>query len=77
MPSGAEHERVDGEWSAVETMRHPVTPDELTSPAPVPTGPGWPPYAHGRTVLQCLQVVLNEEWAHHGFCVRDLGLLAP
>jgi hypothetical protein len=26
-------------------------------------------------VLECLHVVLNEEWAHHGFCVRDLDLL--
>jgi hypothetical protein len=26
-------------------------------------------------VLECLRVVLNEEWAHHGFCVRDLDLL--
>jgi hypothetical protein len=26
-------------------------------------------------VLQCLHVVLNEGWAHHGFCVRDLDLL--
>jgi len=41
----------------------------------VPAGPGWPPYARGKSVLQCVQVVLNEEWAHHGFCVRDLDLL--
>ncbi|WP_322920905.1 DinB family protein [Nocardioides renjunii] len=56
-------------WLAV------VTTAELSAPAPVPEGPGWPPYAAGRTVLQCLHVVLNEEWAHHGFCVRDLDLL--
>ncbi|RYB90955.1 DinB family protein [Nocardioides oleivorans] len=142
LPAGSEHERVGGEWSAVETMRHlvfvhdswfrrcclgstslftalglatdfvpdqveqgldpaaapgldevvavrevqavelsdwlaGVTDAELASPAPVPEGPGWPPYARGRTVLQCLQVVLKEEWAHHGFCVRDLDLLGP
>ena len=40
-----------------------------------PAGPGWPPYARGKSVLECVQVVLNEEWAHHGFCVRDLDLL--
>jgi hypothetical protein len=52
-----------------------VTADELSADAPVPAGTGWPPYAKGKSVLQCLQVVLNEEREHHGFCVRDLGLL--
>ncbi len=140
LPEGSEHQRVGGEWSAVETLRHlvfvhdswfrrcclgstalftaiglaseavpdqeaqgldraaapslhevlavrdaqgaelerwlsAVTPDELSAPAPVPTGPGWPPYAKGKSVLECVHVVLNEEWAHHGFCVRDLDLL--
>ncbi|MFC7359202.1 DinB family protein [Nocardioides astragali] len=140
MPQGSEHQRVGGEWSAVETLRHlvfvhdswfrrcclgspqpftaiglatdfvpdqeeqgldpaaapdldqvlavrdeqaaelerwlaGVTPDELSTLAPVPAGPGWPPYAAGKTVLECLHVVLDEEWAHHGFCVRDLDLL--
>jgi hypothetical protein len=52
-----------------------VTADELSAAAPVPPGPSWPPYARGRSVLQCLHVVLDEEWAHHGFCLRDLDLL--
>jgi len=38
-------------------------------------GRGWPPYARGKSVLECVHVVLDEEWAHHGFCVRDLDLL--
>src|SRR5262249_14790694 len=140
MPKGWEHQRVGGEWSAVETLRHlvfvhdswfrrcclgsakpftaiglasefvpdqeeqgldraatasldgllavrgergpelerwlwTVTPDELSAPAPVPAGRGWPPYARGKSVLECVHVVLDEEWAHHGFCVRDLDLL--
>ena len=140
LPEGSEHQRVDGEWSAVETLRHlafvhdswfrrcclgstarftaigltpefvpdqeeqgldraaapsldevlavrdvqgaeldhwlsNVTADELSAPAPVPAGPGWPPYARGKSVLECVHVVLNEEREHHGFCVRDLGLL--
>jgi DinB family protein len=140
MPDGSEHQRVGGEWSAVQTLRHlvfvhdswfrrgclgsdrpftalglapeyvpdqaeqgldraanpsldavlavrneqavelehwlaTVTADELPAAAPVPAGSGWPPYAKGKSVLQCLHVVLKEEWAHHGFCVRDLGLL--
>ena len=140
MPEGSEHQRVGGEWSAVETLRHlvfvhdswfrrcclgsagpftaiglasefvpdqeeqgldraatpslqevlavrgeqgaelerwlsAVTPGELSAPAPVPAGPGWPPYARGKSVLECVHVVLNEEWEHHSFCARDLDLL--
>jgi hypothetical protein len=52
-----------------------VTAAELSVAAPVPAGSGWPPYAAGKSVLQCLHVVLNEEREHHGFCVRDLDLL--
>lgn len=141
MPPGTEHQRVDDEWSAVETLRHlvfvhdswfrrcvrglaepftplglgpeyvfeqgeqgldrsaapsladavsvreqqaaelaawleSVTPEQLAAPAPVPDGPGWPPYARGRSVRQCLGTVLDEEREHHGFCVRDLDKLA-
>ena len=140
MPEGSEYQRVGGEWSAVQTLRHlifvhdswfrrcclgstepftaiglacefvpdqeeqgldqaaaptlgevlavrgeqaaeldrwlsAVTADQLLAPAPVPAGRGWPPYARGKSVLECLRVVLNEEWAHHGFCARDLDLL--
>jgi len=140
LPKGSEHQRVGGEWSAVETLRHlvfvhdswfrrcclgstrlftavglasgfvpdqeeqgldraaapslaevlavrdvqraelerwlsAVTADELSAPAPVPAGRGWPPYARGKSVLECVHVVLDEEWAHHGFCMRDLDLL--
>jgi DinB superfamily/Pentapeptide repeats (8 copies) len=52
-----------------------VTEDTLSTPAPVPDGSGWPPYARGKSVLECVHVVLNEEWAHHGYCVRDIALL--
>ena len=52
-----------------------VTADELSTPAPVPEGSGWPPYARGKSVLECVHVVLDEEWAHHGFCERDIALL--
>lgn len=51
-----------------------VTADELSKPAPVPEGSGWPPYARGKSVLKCVHVVLNEDWEHHGFCVRDIAL---
>jgi hypothetical protein len=137
---GLEHETVNGEWSALQTLRHLVfvhdswfrrcvlgspalftpiglaidvvpdreaqgldltaepsldevvavraeqaaeldawltaaTPAQLAAPAPIPDDDRWPPYARGRTTRQCLGTVLNEEWAHHGFCVRDLDLL--
>ena len=52
-----------------------VTPEQLQEPAPIPDDGRWPPYAGGRSVRQCLATVLDEEWAHHGFCVRDLDLI--
>jgi hypothetical protein len=52
-----------------------VTTGELSMPAPVPASSGWPPYARGKSVLECVHVVLNEEWEHYGFCVRDIALL--
>ena len=141
LPKGSEHQRVGGEWSTVETLRHlvfvhdswfrrcclgsaepftaiglacefvpdqqeqgldpaaaptldevlavrgrqgaelerwlqAVTAGQLSAPAPVPAGDGWPPYARGKSVLECVHVVLEEEWAHHSFCARDLHLLA-
>jgi hypothetical protein len=141
MAEGSEDQRVDGEWSMVETLRHlvfvhdswfrrcvlgltepftamglaspsvpdqeglgldrsarpgldevltvrdrqaseieawlvEVTPEQLAKPAPVPYDHRWPPYAKGRSVRQCLGTVLNEEWEHHGFCVRDLDKLS-
>ena len=38
------------------------------------TAPGWPPPAV-RTATECLRVLLNEEWAHHQFAVRDLAVV--
>jgi hypothetical protein len=52
-----------------------VTSAQLAAAAPIPEGDGWPPYARGRSTRQCLGTVLTEEWAHHGFCVRDLDLV--
>src|SRR5215831_8878211 len=140
MAKGSEHQRVGGEWSAVETLRHlvfvhdswfrrcclgstkpftaiglasefvpdqeeqgldraaapsfgevlavrdvqgaelerwlsAVTPGELPAPAPVPAGRGWPPCARGKSVLECVHVVLHEGSAHDGCCVRYRNLL--
>jgi DinB superfamily/Pentapeptide repeats (8 copies) len=39
-----------------------------------PGVPGWPP-PPPRPALSCLQVLLNDEWAHHQFAVRDLAII--
>jgi hypothetical protein len=76
-PSLAEVRAVRDEQAAeLEAWLATVTTDELQQPAPIPDGPGWPPYARGRSVAGCLHTVLDEEWAHHGFCVRDLDRLS-
>ena len=62
--------------SEIERWLAEVTPDQLAQVAPVPDDDRWPPYAKGRTVRQCLGTVLNEEWAHHRFCTRDLDKLS-
>lgn len=60
----------------IEAWLAEVTPDRLARAAPVPDDDRWPAYAKGRSVRQCLGTVLNEEWAHHGFCTRDLDKLS-
>lgn len=47
-----------------------VTPDELSAPRKNPHAPEYP-----ETVRSCLHVILEEEWEHHRFAVRDLGLI--
>ena len=66
----------DRQASEIEAWLAEVTPERLAQPAPVPDDDRWPPYAKGRRVRQCLGTVLNEEQAHHGFCVRDLDRLS-
>jgi hypothetical protein len=68
----------DEQAAEIEGWLETVTVAELRQPAPVPDGPGWPPYARGRSVVECLHTVLDEEWAHRGFAVRDLDrMIAP
>jgi hypothetical protein len=38
-----------------------------------PNNPGHPRKEH--TVLECLHVILKEEWRHHRYAVRDLSVL--
>jgi hypothetical protein len=50
-----------------------ATADELERNCVPPDSPGHPSKDH--TVLQCLHVVLKEEWQHHRYAVRDLQAL--
>ena len=47
-----------------------VTPDELAAPRRNPHAPECP-----ETVLSCLRTILEEEWEHHRYAVRDLDQL--
>jgi hypothetical protein len=47
-----------------------VTPDELAATHQNP----WAP-EHQETTLGCLQVILEEEWEHHRYAVRDLDAI--
>ena len=50
-----------------------ATAQELERTCVPPASPGHPRKDH--TVLQCLHVVLKEEWQHHRYAVRDLAVL--
>ena len=47
--------------------------EELERNCVPPDSPGHPRKDH--TVLQCLQVILKEEWQHHRYAIRDLDVL--
>ncbi|HEX6149807.1 DinB family protein [Nocardioides sp.] len=56
-----------GRVAMVREFLASVTPDQL---AETRRHPGDPDYQE--TVLSCLHVILEEEWEHHRFAVRDL-----
>ncbi|MEZ0446895.1 DinB family protein [Cellulomonas sp. ICMP 17802] len=60
-----------GRVAMVRDFLATVTPDQL---AEIRTNPHNP--EHTETVLHCLHVILEEEWEHHRFAVRDLDLIA-
>ena len=47
-----------------------VTPEELAEPRKNPWAPQYP-----ESTLQCIHVILEEEWEHHRYAVRDLDSL--
>jgi DinB superfamily len=57
----------------VREVIHGATAAELERNCVPPSSPGHP--RKDRTVLQCLHVILKEEWQHHRYAVRDLEVL--
>jgi len=57
-----------------ETLEN-LTDAGLAEVRAAPDSPGHPTGEH--SVLQCLHVLLNEEWEHHRYTVRDLDVLDP
>lgn len=62
----ARADRVDQVTAFLST----VTPELLTEPRPSP----WAPGQHD-SVLGCIRTILEEEWEHHRYAVRDLDAL--
>ena len=59
-----------GRAAIVRSYLAAVTLDELSRPRKNPSGPEQP-----ETVLSCLHTILEEEWEHHRYAVRDLDVL--
>jgi hypothetical protein len=59
---------------AVAAYLRAVTEEELQAPRPGNAGAGYPPPTD-HTVLGCLHVIMDEEWWHHQYAVRDLAVL--
>ncbi|MET7403238.1 DinB family protein [Dactylosporangium sp. NPDC005572] len=59
-----------GRVTMVRDLLDAVTPDALAAPRRNPHAP-----EHPETVRSCLHVILEEEWEHHRYAVRDLDAL--
>ncbi|WP_447001993.1 DinB family protein [Saccharothrix isguenensis] len=59
-----------GRVAMVRDFLATVTPEELTAKRGNPHDPEYP-----ETVLSCLHVILEEEWEHHRYAVRDLDAI--
>ena len=59
----------------VEDYLAELTDETLAGSVVVTDGPGWPPAGEELPVLECLSVVLNEEWEHRLYAERDLAAL--
>jgi DinB superfamily/Pentapeptide repeats (8 copies) len=61
--------------AVVHHLLEGITSDELARRCDQNPTPGYPPETT-QTVLDCVHVVIDEEWAHHSYAVRDLDALA-
>lgn len=59
-----------GRVAMVREFLATVTPEELAAKHANPWSPEYP-----ETTLNCLHVILEEEWEHHRYAVRDLDLI--
>jgi hypothetical protein len=59
-----------GRVAMVRDFLATVTSDELAATHPHPWAPEYP-----ETTLSCLHVILEEEWEHHRYAVRDLDAI--
>jgi DinB superfamily/Pentapeptide repeats (8 copies) len=70
-PSYAEVLQVrEGRVAMVRDFLHSLTPDLLAATRSNPHEP-----ERNETVLSCLHVILDEEWEHHRYAVRDLDAI--
>lgn len=51
-----------------------LTDESLAAQTEPVEAPGWPP-PRGFPVLECLRIILNEEWEHRLYAERDLDAL--
>jgi len=61
--------------ASVATYLAGVPGADLQAPRRGNDGAGYPPPTE-HTVLACLHVVMDEEWNHHQYAIRDLAVLA-
>ena len=59
-----------GRFAMVRDFLATVTSDDLAATRKNPWAPEYP-----ETILSCLHVILNEEWEHHRYSVRDLDAI--
>jgi hypothetical protein len=59
-----------GRVAMVRDLLATITSDELAAPRKNPHDPD-----HEETTLSCLHVILEEEWEHHRYAVRDLDAI--
>jgi DinB superfamily len=60
--------------AVVRHLLEDITSDELARRCDQNPAPGYPADTT-QLVLDCIHGVIDEEWAHHGYAVRDLGAL--